>query len=65
MGKEGKFVVIDLETMTFFKNEEGKLKYFDTEEEACNTCGMYELDASVLEIKCTHSEEAIWGFKND
>ena len=30
--------------MDFMKNEEGKIKYYDTEEDARIACGMYELD---------------------
>lgn len=37
-----KYVIIDLRTMDFMKSEKGELNYYDTEEEAFLTCGMYE-----------------------
>lgn len=41
---EGKYVIIDLRNMDFMKNEEGKINYYDTEDEACIIYGMYEFD---------------------
>jgi len=41
---EGQFVVIDLRNMDFMKDENGKIIYYDKEEEACNICGMYEFE---------------------
>lgn len=40
----GKYVIIDLRNMDFMKNEEGKINYYDSEEEACKVCGMYEFE---------------------
>ena len=55
--KKGKFVIIDLINMDFMKNEEGKINYYDTEDDACLTCGMYEFeDAWVVELKYNHIE---------
>lgn len=54
----GKFVIIDLRNMDFMKDSKGHLIYYDTEEEASLTCGMYEFeDAWVMELKYNHIEE--------
>ena len=55
--EKGKFVIIDLRNMDFMKNKEGKINYYDTEDDACLTCGMYEFeDAWVMELKYNHIE---------
>jgi hypothetical protein len=52
-----KYVIIDLRNMDFMKNKEGKINYYDTEEEACLTCGMYEFeDAWVMKLIYNHIE---------
>jgi hypothetical protein len=54
----GKFVIIDLRNMDFMKDGKGKIKYYDTEEEACEVCGFYEFEnAWVMELKYNHIEE--------
>ena len=61
-GMEDKYVIIDLRNMDFMKNEEGKINYYDTMEEACNICGMYEFeDAWVMKLMYNHKESDIWG----
>ena len=53
---KGQYVIIDLRTMDFMKNE-GKILYYDAEDEACNTCGMYEFeDAWVMQLIYNHRE---------
>lgn len=53
-----KFIIIDLINMEFMKNEEGKIKLYDTEEEACDVCGIYEVEnAWVCELKYNHIEK--------
>jgi hypothetical protein len=43
------YVIIDLRTMDFMKDKEGVIEYYDTMEDACNTCGMDEFaDAWVM-----------------
>ena len=55
---EGKYVIIDLRNMEFFKDLEGKIKYFDTEENACDYCGIYEFEnAWVMKLIYNHIEE--------
>lgn len=55
---EGQFVIIDIRNMYFMKNEEGKINYYNTLEEACNVCGMYEFEnAWVVELKYNHIEK--------
>lgn len=54
---EGQFVIIDLRNMDFFKNEKGKIVYYDSEEDACLACGMYELEnAWVMKLIYNHIE---------
>lgn len=54
---EGQFVIIDLRNMDFMKNEEGKIIFYDTKEEACTVCGMYEFEnVWVMELIHNHIE---------
>ena len=55
---KGQYVIIDLRTMYFMKNEEGKINYYDTEEDACTVCGMYEFEnAWVMKLIYNHIEK--------
>ena len=56
---KGQFVIIDLRNMDFMKNEsDSKITYYDTLEDACMACGMYEFeDAWVMELKYNHKED--------
>lgn len=57
---KGKFVIIDLRNMNFMENEEGKIKYYDTMDEACTVCGMYEFEnAWVMQLMYNHIEDEI------
>ena len=59
---KGQYVIIDLRNMDFMKDKEGKISYYDTMEEACATCGMYEFeDAWVMQLMYNHKESDIWG----
>jgi hypothetical protein len=52
-----KYVIIDLRNMDYMKNKEGKINYYDTLEDACLTCGMYEFeDAWVCKLIFNHIE---------
>ena len=54
---KGQYVIIDLRNMDFMKNEEGKINYYDTEEDAYLTCGMYEFEnAWVMKLIYNHIE---------
>lgn len=54
---EGQYVIIDLRNMDFMKNEKGGINYYDTEEDARETCGMYEFEnAWVLKLVFNHIE---------
>ena len=58
MEKVGKFVIIDLETMDFFKDSEGKLSLFETEVEALKNSWFYELEnVHILEVKNHYDED--------
>jgi hypothetical protein len=54
----GKFIIIkDLNFSDYFKDEDNKIKIFDSEDEAFNTCGMYEFeDVLVLKVIGRHQE---------
>jgi hypothetical protein len=55
---KGQYIIIDLRTMDFMKNKEGKITYYDTEEEACDVCGMYEFEnAWVMKLIYNHIEK--------
>lgn len=55
-----KYVIIDFRNMDFMKNEEGKIKYYSSLEEAASICGMYELeDAWVVKLMYNHKEEEL------
>ena len=55
---KGQYVIISLIDMDFMKNKEGKINYYDTEEEAFIVCGMYELEnAWVMKLIYNHIEE--------
>ena len=55
---KGKYVIIDLRNMDFMKNEEGKIKYYDTMDEAYSICGVYEFkNAWVMQLIYNHIED--------
>jgi hypothetical protein len=63
---EGKYVIIDLRTMDFMKDEHGIIKYYDTEEEAGLTCGIQELEnAWILKLIYNHIEEKVTYHEDD
>ena len=53
-----KYVIIDLRDMGFMRDEEGELNFYETEEEAFLTCGIYELEnVWVLKLIGNHIED--------
>lgn len=55
---EGQYVIIDLRTMHIMKGEDGEIKYYDTEEEVRNVCGMYEFECAwVMKLIYNHIEK--------
>jgi hypothetical protein len=55
---KGQYVIISLIDMDFMKNKEGKINYYDTVEEACTVCGMYEFEnAWVMQLIYNHIEK--------
>jgi hypothetical protein len=59
---KGQFVIIDLRDMDFMHDENGKIIYYDTIEDARIECGMYEFeDAWVMQLMYNHKEADIWG----
>jgi hypothetical protein len=48
-----KYIIIDLNSMLIFRNVMGDIKYFDTEQEAIDYCGIYELN-DVFILKLIH-----------
>lgn len=56
--EEGKYVIIDLRNMDYMKDEDNNIKYYDTEEKACNVCGIHELEnAWVMKLVYNHIEK--------
>ena len=54
------YVIIDLRDMDFMKDEFGAIKYYDTMEDACSTCGMYDFeDVWVMQLMYNHKEPDI------
>lgn len=54
---KGQYVIIDLRNMDFMK-EDGKIVYYDTEEEAYDVCGIYEFEnAWVMKLIYNHIEK--------
>ena len=57
---EGQYVIIDLRNMDFMKNNEGKINYYNTIDEAFSTCGMYEFqNAWIMQLMHNHIEDEI------
>jgi hypothetical protein len=48
-----KYIIIDFDSMIVFRNGVGVIKYFDTEQEAIDYCGIYELN-DVFILKLIH-----------
>jgi len=56
-GMENKYVIIDLRNMDYMKDENGKINYYETAEEARLVCGMYEFEnAWVMKLIFNHIE---------
>lgn len=55
---KGQYVIIDLRNMDFMKDEDNKIIYYDSEDEARLTCGMYEFEnAWVMKLIYNHIEK--------
>ena len=55
---EKKYVIIDLRTMDYMKDENKNIIFYDTEEEAYITCGFYEFeDVWVCQLVFHHIEK--------
>lgn len=53
-----KYVIIDLRNMDYMKDKNGNIIYYDTIEEAVDTCGMYEFEnAWVMKLIYNHIEK--------
>ena len=53
-----KYVIIDLRNMDYMKDKDGNINYYETEDEACTVCGMYETEnAWVMRLIYNHIEE--------
>jgi hypothetical protein len=51
------YVIIDLRDMNFMKDKDGKINYYNTEEEECDVCGIYEFEnAWVMKLIYNHIE---------
>ena len=55
---KGQYVIIDLRNMEVMKDYWGHIIHYDTEEEARETCGMYEFEnAWVMQLIYNHIEK--------
>jgi hypothetical protein len=55
---KGQYVIIDLRDMDFFKDKDGKINYYDTEDDACRTAGIYEVEnAWVMKLIYNHIQD--------
>ncbi len=53
-----KYVIIDLRNMDYMKDENGNIIYYDTIEEAVDTCGIYEFEnVWVMKLIYNHIEK--------
>jgi len=58
------FIVKDLLFSDFMKDEHGNIELYDTEENACDTCGIYEFeDAIVCKVIYNHVEDEVMGYE--
>ena len=54
---KNQYVIIDLRNMDFMKNEDGNIIYYNTEEEACDVCGIEEVENMwVMKLIYNHIE---------
>ena len=55
---KGQYIILDLNTMEYFKDIDGKLKYFEDEDMAIFTASMYELpNAWICKLIYNHIEK--------
>ena len=55
---KGQYIIVDLNTMEYFKTVEGEMMFFDTDEDALLHCGIYELpNAWVMKLIYNHIEQ--------
>ena len=61
MDRTNQYVIIDLRNMDYMKDKDGNIEYYETMEDACLVCGMYEFeDAWVMQLLYNHKENEIW-----
>jgi len=52
------YIIVDLRTMDFMKSKGGHVSYYDTVDEAAETCGMYEFpDVWICKLVYNHIED--------
>ena len=53
----GQYVIIDLRNMDYMKDANGAIKVYESEEDACTACGVYEFEnAWVMQLIYNHIE---------
>ena len=56
--RAGQYIIINPKTMDYMKDKDGKIVCYDSLEDACLTCGIYEFeDAWVCRLEHNHIEE--------
>tara|TARA_R110000823_G_scaffold167439_2_gene299507 strand:- start:37 stop:318 length:282 start_codon:yes stop_codon:yes gene_type:complete len=59
-GLKRKYAIIDFRNMDFMQNEEGKINYYDTMDEARLTCAIYEFEnVWVVELVYNYIEDKL------
>ena len=53
---KGQFIIIDIRTMDFMKNEEGHMNFYDTLDDALLVCGMYEFENAWV-VQLVHNQQ--------
>jgi hypothetical protein len=55
----GKYVIVkDLSFSDYMKNDKGEITTYDSLDDACNVCGMYEFeDVIVMKVEYNHIEK--------
>ena len=56
--QKDKYIIMNLQTMDYMKDEDGFIVLYDTVEDALLTCGMYEFeDVWVLKLIINYKEQ--------
>ena len=58
MSNNKQYIIVDIINNDFFKHKDGKIKVFDSYEDALTFCGFYEFeDVWICELKYNYKED--------